>query len=170
MTLLNSFATLGANVPAPGSPFVVRGAEGRFAAHYRIMGFDLYLKLSGRDTQEQVSVFTGVYRRHDGPPLHVHYQQDEEFYILEGEFLVQVGEEKYTLKAGDLIFLPRNIPHGFLVLSETAKMLFLTQPSGTTEAFFQQLSRLGSTASLEQVQQLHLAHNLKIVGPRVRAG
>ncbi|OUJ73310.1 hypothetical protein BXP70_15505 [Hymenobacter crusticola] len=169
MTLLDSSA-LSAGQPTPSKPFVVRGAEGRFAAHYRIMGFDLYLKLSGQDTQEQFSVFTGVYRQHDGPPLHVHYQQDEEFYILEGEFLVQVGEEKYTLKAGDLIFLPRNIPHGFLVLSETAKMLFLTQPSATTEAFFQQLSQLSSTASLEQVQQLHLAHHMKIVGPRVSVG
>ncbi|WP_210519467.1 cupin domain-containing protein [Hymenobacter terricola] len=135
-----------------------------------MMGFNLYLKVAGKDTDGQLSVFSGDYRRHDEPPLHVHYQQDEEFYITEGEFLVQVGEEEFTLKEGDLIFLARNIPHAFLVLSETAKMVFLTHPSGTTEMLFQQLAQLPPTATLDDAQKIHLAHQCRIVGPKLTAG
>jgi quercetin 2,3-dioxygenase len=120
--------TLNAAPTAAQKPFVVRRAEGRGAEHYRMMGFDLHLKVAGQDTSGQLSIFAGEYHRHDGPPLHVHYQQDEEFYITEGEFLVQVGEERFTLKAGDLIFLPRNIPHSFLTLSETGQMVFNDAP------------------------------------------
>lgn len=154
----------------PQAPFVLRAADSRFAQHYRLMGFDLYLKVAGQDTQGQVSVFTGTYHKGDGPPLHVHYHQDEEFYIVAGDFLVQVGEQRYTLHAGDVVFLPRNLPHGFRVLSDTAQMLFLTQPSGTVEAFFQQISQLSSAATFEQVQQLHLAHGMRVVGPQVALG
>ncbi|GAB2873635.1 cupin domain-containing protein [Hymenobacter ruber] len=162
--------TLSAAPAASKTPYVLRNVEGRFQEHYRMMGFDLYLKVSAKDSDGQVSVFSGEYRKHDGPPLHVHYQQDEEFYITEGEFLVQVGEEKFTLKAGDLIFLPRNIPHTFLTLSETAKMVFMTHPSGATEALFKQLAALPPTATLDDAQKIHLANQCRIVGPKLTVG
>ncbi|GAB3852146.1 hypothetical protein GCM10028822_19530 [Hymenobacter terrigena] len=162
--------SLSAAPAATQKPFVVRGSEGRSSEHYRLMGFDLYLKVGGKDTDGQLAVFDGEYRRHDGPPLHVHYQQDEEFYITEGEFLVQVGDEKFTLKAGDLIFLPRNIPHTFVTLSETGKMAFMTHPSGTIEMLFKQLAALPPTANLDDAQKIHLAHQLRIVGPRLTVG
>ena len=149
-------------------PFVVRANESRLAAHYHIRGMDLYVKVSGQDTHQQLAIFYGTYHKDDGPPLHVHYKQDEEFYILEGEFLVQVGDKQYTLQAGDLIFLPRLIPHTFVTLSETGKMLFSTQPSGKMEALFKQLAQLGPTASADAIQQIHLACDQKVLGPPLR--
>ncbi|QKG51396.1 cupin domain-containing protein [Hymenobacter sp. BRD67] len=135
-------AGLGASPTAQKSPFVVRSADARPGGRYRLMGFDLALKVASQDTDGQVSIFGGSYRKHDGPPLHVHYAQDEVFYITEGEFLVQVGPERFTLKAGDVIFLPRNIPHTFLTLSDTGRMLFMTHPSGSIEQLFQELAAL----------------------------
>jgi quercetin dioxygenase-like cupin family protein len=151
-----------------GKPFVIREAEGRFNELYHIMGFVLSLKVSGKDTNEQLSMYFGTYKKNDGPPLHVHYKQDEQFYIVEGEILFQVGAERYTLKSGDTIYLPRNVPHAFLVLSETARLFFQINPSGKTEAFFKKLSELGPTASMDDVQKLHLAHELSIVGPTLK--
>lgn len=48
-----------------------------------------------------------------GPPRHVHYEQEEWFYFIEGsdEVLMEVGETKFRLKPGDSIFAPRNVPH-----------------------------------------------------------
>ncbi|MVM41047.1 cupin domain-containing protein [Spirosoma sp. HMF3257] len=149
-------------------PFVIREAEGRFDELYHIMGFELSLKVSGKDTNEQLSTYYGTYKKNDGPPLHVHYKQDEEFYIVDGEVLFQVGNEKFTLKVGDTIYLPRNVPHTFLVLSETARLFFQTNPSGKTEAFFKKLSQLGPKATMDEVQKLHLAHDLSIVGPPLK--
>jgi quercetin dioxygenase-like cupin family protein len=167
---LTPHAVLGAAPAAQKTPFVLRSADARPGGHYSLMGFDLTLKVAGKDTDGQVSVFAGSYRKHDGPPLHVHYEQDEEFYITEGEFLVQVGTERFTLKAGDLIFLPRNIPHTFLTLSDTARMIFMTHPSGGTERLFEELAALPPTATLEDAQRIHVAHQCRIVGPRLTAG
>jgi quercetin dioxygenase-like cupin family protein len=155
---------------AQKTPFVVRNADGRSGERYHLMGFDLFLKVSAKDSDGQLSMFSGTYRKHDGPPLHVHYEQDEEFYITEGEFLVQVGEERFTLKAGDLIFLPRNIPHTFLTLSDTGRMVFMTHPSGRIETLFKQLAALPPTAALEDAQKIHVANQLRIVGPKLTVG
>ncbi|MBF9141829.1 cupin domain-containing protein [Hymenobacter properus] len=161
---------LGAAPGAPKKPFVLRLADARAGEHYHLMGFDLFLKVSAKDSDGQMSMFSGVYRKHDGPPLHVHYEQDEEFYITEGEFLVQVGEERYTLKAGDLIFLPRNIPHTFLTLSDTGRMVFMTHPSGKTEQLFKQLAALPPTATPDDAQKIHIANQCRIVGPKLTVG
>ena len=49
--------------------------------------------------------------RGSGPPLHVHHNEDETFYILEGEVTIQVGDERINLVAGDFLFGPREVPH-----------------------------------------------------------
>ena len=46
-------------------------------------------------------------------PYHLHHDEDEAFYVLEGEFTVICGGEKTVLGAGGYIFLPRGVPHGF---------------------------------------------------------
>ncbi|GAB3789152.1 hypothetical protein GCM10028818_57100 [Spirosoma horti] len=96
------------------------------------------------------------------------HRQDEQFYLIEGEFLLQVGDQQYTLKGGDTIFLPREVPHAFLVLSETGTMFFQTNPSGKTEALFKRLSQLPPTATLEIIKQVHQEHGVSIVGPRLK--
>lgn len=69
------------------------------------------VKISAKDTDGQLTVLEYEGFEKDGPPLHIHFKQDEVFYIVEGAYLVQVGDEKQTLKADDTIFLPRNVPH-----------------------------------------------------------
>src|ERR687894_3195398 len=48
-------------------------------------------------------------------PLHVHYTEDEGFYVLDGRVTVMVGGETVELDAGEHAFGPRNIPHRFTV-------------------------------------------------------
>lgn len=151
-------------------PYVIRAAEGRFDELYHIMGMELSLKVSGKDTDNELTMYYGTYKKNDGPPLHVHYKQDEQFFVVEGEFLLQVGTEKYTLKSGDTIFLPRNVPHTFLTLSDTGRMFFQTNPSGKTEDFFKKLSQAGPSVTMDEVQKIHLEHDLSIVGPRLSVG
>ena len=50
-----------------------------------------------------------------GPPLHVHGREDEAFHILDGQISVQCGSKRFTAGPGDFTFLPRGIPHTFLV-------------------------------------------------------
>lgn len=73
--------------------------------------------------------------RGSGPPLHVHHNEDETFYILEGQVTMFVGDERIDLGAGDYCFGPRGIPHAYLVRSERARMLVTISPSGSEQLF-----------------------------------
>lgn len=73
------------------------------------------------------------------PPLHVHQNEDESFYVLEGRLSVRVADTVTILEPGDALFAPKNIPHGFTILTESAKLLNLITP-GTLHGFFQDFS------------------------------
>jgi mannose-6-phosphate isomerase-like protein (cupin superfamily) len=73
-------------------------------------------------------------------PLHVHEHEDEVFHVLEGEHVVQCGEEEFHLGPGGLVFLPRGVPHAHRrVVPRTGRLLVLTSPAGF-EGFFYALA------------------------------
>jgi mannose-6-phosphate isomerase-like protein (cupin superfamily) len=66
-----------------------------------------------------------------GPPLHQHNEDDEGFFVLEGEMHVQCGDDSWEMGPGGFAFLPRGIPHTFIVTSmRPVRGLQLTSPSG----------------------------------------
>ena len=65
-----------------------------------------------------------------GPPLHVHGLDDEGFYILDGEISIECGDKHFTAGPGDFTFLPRGIPHTFLVTRGPVRGLQITAPAG----------------------------------------
>jgi mannose-6-phosphate isomerase-like protein (cupin superfamily) len=70
------------------------------------------------------------------PPLHVHRREDEAFYVLEGEVTMRCGERTFLATAGAFVFLPRDVPHTFVVEGDRpARMLTLLTPGGG-EGFF----------------------------------
>jgi len=73
--------------------------------------------------------------RGSGPPLHLHHNEDETFYVLEGEVTILVGDERIDLKAGDYLFGPRGVAHAYVVRSERARMLVTASPGGVEEVF-----------------------------------
>ena len=105
--------------------FKVKAGEGRIHGHIKLKGVNsnvLDVKISGKDTDggfamfEQTSLSQGR-----GTPLHVHHFQDEIFYVIEGEYYFQIGEEKFKLSTGETIFLPKKVPHAWTQVSEKAK-------------------------------------------------
>jgi mannose-6-phosphate isomerase-like protein (cupin superfamily) len=71
-----------------------------------------------------------------GPPLHVHHQDEEAFWILSGQLIIRCGEEEFTAGPGDYALLPRAVPHTFRVQGEEpAHMLTLLSPGGGEEFF-----------------------------------
>lgn len=63
-------------------------------------------------------------------PLHVHYREDESFWILEGSATFEVGDTTIEGRAGDFLFGPRGIPHRYSVGPEGCRMLFIMTPGG----------------------------------------
>ncbi|MDP8967904.1 MAG: quercetin 2,3-dioxygenase [Actinomycetota bacterium] len=70
-------------------------------------------------------------------PFHVHPNEDEAIYVLEGELLVDVEGEQQRVGPGGFFFAPRGVPHAFMVTSDSARVLALQTP-GTGESFYRE--------------------------------
>ncbi len=146
--------------------FVVKAGESRFHESTVLGGNSPNdIKVSGKDTDGRLSIFEYTGNAKGGPPLHIHHQQDEIFFIVSGEYTFKVGEEIHHLQAGDTIFLPRKVPHAFAQTSEKGKMFFLFQPAGKMEDFFRQVAAFKGQPSPEEGAKLFSDHEMTVVGP-----
>ncbi|HYB28009.1 MAG TPA: quercetin 2,3-dioxygenase [Solirubrobacteraceae bacterium] len=68
-------------------------------------------------------------------PMHIHHNEDEAFYVLDGEVTVLVGGERIDLGPGDYAYAPRGIVHAYVVRSERARMLVTITPGGLEQLF-----------------------------------
>jgi len=146
--------------------YVIRSGKGRFGETTLLNGKNPNdLKVSGKDTGGALSVFEYYGRETGGPPLHVHPLQDEVFYVTEGEYAFQCAHERFSLKTGDMIFLPRGVPHAFAQQTPFGKMLFFFQPSGKMEDFFRTMAGISTPPSAEEGARIFRDHEMEIVGP-----
>jgi quercetin 2,3-dioxygenase len=164
-TPLFTFSLLFAKENGTKKPFVVLGGKSRFNETTKLGPNTNDIKVSKKDTGNQVSIFEYVGYEKSGPPLHVHFAQDEIFQITEGSYRFVVGEEQMQLSVGDTIFLPRNIPHTWIQLTDKGKLSYMVQPAGTMEEFFRKMSALKKRPTPEEAQKIHIAHGMKVVGP-----
>src|SRR5215475_2675641 len=76
-----------------GKGFKVEAGKDRFQEELSIMGGQFDCKVSGKDTDGDLCIYDTTRKEKGGPALHLHHSQDEWFYIIKGEFTVQVGED-----------------------------------------------------------------------------
>jgi quercetin dioxygenase-like cupin family protein len=72
---------------------------------------------------------------HD-PPLHIHHAEDEALWVLEGQFTIQVGNERIAAGPGSFVFQPRGVAHTFRLESATPGRLLVLLFPGGGEGFF----------------------------------
>ena len=105
-------------------------------------------------------------------PFHLHPNEDESIYVLEGELLVDIEGEQHLIRQGGFVCFPRGVPHAFMVTSETARVLALQTP-GTGEAFYrdageavesaEDAARPADWARLRKVAEQ--SESIKLLGP-----
>jgi quercetin dioxygenase-like cupin family protein len=93
------------------------------------------VKAGGAETDHAFAQIENFDPRGTATPLHVHHNEDETFYVVEGEITVLVGGERIDLGPGDYLFAPRDIPHTTIVTSESARVLTTISPAGLEELF-----------------------------------
>ena len=127
-------------------------------------------KVLSKDTEGDLAVMTSSNNPNStGPPLHIPPDFDEMFYMIKGEVKFKVGEEIFLLKVGDTMFIPRNVPHCFTVISETpATFLIIAQPAAMLEDFFRAYAKVEHMTP-ETAGRLMAEHNMKVVGPPLTA-
>ncbi|MBC7810357.1 MAG: cupin domain-containing protein [Burkholderiales bacterium] len=109
-------------------------------------------------------VLENTFHAKGGPGRHLHHEQDEWFYVVEGEFIIEVGEERFELKPGDSLLAPRRIPHVWAFAGEgTGRILVTFSPAGKMEAFFREVTK--ANAMPPQNPELWRAHGMELMGP-----
>lgn len=143
----------------------VAAGQDRFGEHSPLGGSRaIDCKVSAKDTNGAWSSFESLWQAKGGPPLHLHHHQEEWFYVIEGDYVFQIGDEKFRLTSGDCVLAPRQVPHSFVhVRDQRGKLLSVFQPAGDMEAFFREYGKLAN-ASPEQAQRVYRTHGLELLG------
>jgi mannose-6-phosphate isomerase-like protein (cupin superfamily) len=152
-------------------PVIRQDGEGE---HLWFAGGGLFtIKASAAETGSAFVLWEDREVRGKPTPLHRHPNEDETLYVLEGEILVHLNGEEHLVGEHGVFVAPRGVPHAFLVISETARLLTLQTP-GTGEAFYRELcepaspgavpgSRPADFARLREVAQR--SDSIEILGP-----
>jgi quercetin dioxygenase-like cupin family protein len=132
------------------------------------------VKSSSETSGGRVAVLEHLAGRGAGSPLHVHHREDEWFYVVEGELTFWIGGRAIEAPAGSFVYGPRDVPHTFIVSSEQARFLLVTEPAG----FEGMLRALGEPAAsltippapteppdMARIAQVCAEFGLEILGP-----
>lgn len=165
---MESFSqTLAFSTDRPQKGILVKDGENRLHENLILQGTTIIdVKVLSKDTAGDLSVILSVNNfKATGPPLHIHPDFDEMFYVTRGEVKFKVGDETFYLQVGDNIFIPRNVPHAFTITSETpATFLIVSQPAGMFEDFLRAYNKVEEMTP-EIAARLMIEHNMKVVGP-----
>jgi hypothetical protein len=101
-----------------------------------------------------------------GPPLHVHRDAAEAFYVLEGEYIIFIDGRDYSCPAGSFIFIPAGIEHGFRVGNAASRKLNLYAPAAMV-GYFDELSVAITSGHVEEdaLSAIALKYGMEVRGP-----
>lgn len=130
-------------------------------------GRDLIFKVTGDDTNGAFDYFIVEVAPHGGPPLHVHHLQEETIHVLKGRFKVRIGDEIFYLNQGDFAYLPSQVPHAFLNLTDEEGEIIIVYTPGGGHRFYEELGPLTRNGAPDKkvVAQLFEKYNMTLLGP-----
>ena len=146
----------GANNDARTSPLQAIIVKPEQALSIKPFGLDVKVLLTTEATGGAISVIMGWHKPGEGPPDHVHFNQEEMFFIVEGIYELTVGDQTSTVGSGTIVFIPRNVVHRFKNVGDTtARMLDWSPPAGQ-DHYFKAISELGASGGFtgEKVMEI----------------
>ncbi|HZE27069.1 MAG TPA: cupin domain-containing protein, partial [Terriglobales bacterium] len=103
---------------------------------------------------------------------HLHYDQDEWIYVIDGELQFEVGDKRFRVGAGESVFIPRKVPHVWACVSgKPGKIINVYQPAGKMEEFFRELGKYNGklyvheALSIDEFRRLFHDHGMDLLGP-----
>ena len=128
--------------------------------------FAMTVKADTTETGGVVSVLEATEPPGFGPPVHVHHDCAEAFYVLEGEYIMNLEDQDYVCPAGSFIFIPQGARHGFRVGDVPSRKLNLYFPASMIGYFDDLADALRrDDVDDEQLAGLAAAHQMQVVGP-----
>jgi DNA-binding transcriptional MerR regulator len=150
--------------------FSVAAGKDRFDEQIKLGGEPNDCKVSAQDTDGAMCVFE--FTGSGGGPRHLHHDQDEWIYVIDGEMQFDVGDQRFRVGAGESVFLPRKVPHVWACVSgKPGKIINVYQPAGKMEEFFRELGRYNGkpyvheALSFDEFCRLFHDHGMDVLGP-----
>ncbi|GAA1446257.1 cupin domain-containing protein [Mycobacterium cookii] len=151
------------------TPQVLGPGEGE---HWHFLNTLQTLLVGGDDTDGAMTALEFEARRGFGPPLHSHDLEDELFRVLAGEVRFVSGDVEAVVGEGATVFLPKQRPHQFQVLSPTARVFQVTTPAQFDD-FVRTLGEPAEAPGLpeptevdgERVAQVCAQFQIQVLGP-----
>lgn len=141
----------------------VTAGEDRFGEQRGLGISVIQFKVTAADS-DGLLILENTFHAKGGPARHLHFDQDEWFYCVEGEFVIEVGQERTRMQAGDSLLAPRNVPHVWAYVGEgRGRMLIAFMPAGKMETFFREVTK--ANAMPPQDPALWRAHGMELLGP-----
>ena len=137
-----------------------------------VLGAELTIKISSRDTNGEFAVFEGRIPPLEGPPLHRHPGHDESWYIIEGEYRFVVDGAEIHASAGATVFAPRGSVHTFQNVGGKPGRMITTCIPGGVDLFFEDIDSAvprGSTPDPAILLPIFAKHGQELLGPPLRA-
>jgi mannose-6-phosphate isomerase-like protein (cupin superfamily) len=148
-----------------GRPFVLGPTEGR---HLDLGNFGARVLATGDETDGLFSLLeTHAEPVGFGPPMHIHHDAAEAFFVLEGDYSMHIEEEQYACPPGSFVYVPAGVRHTFSVRGPGAgRKLNLFTPQAMV-GFFEELAaaEAAGTADEEQLGRISARHHMEVVGP-----
>ena len=139
-----------------------------------LLGMLETIKIGREDTGGEYGLSEVVARKGDGSPWHTHPEEDEWFYVLDGEYTVYVGDARLSLTPGSFGFVPKGVPHTFIAETEGARALIGFQPF-LFEGFMREAGEpaaervlpppLESPPDMERLLPIAARNGMEILGP-----
>jgi quercetin dioxygenase-like cupin family protein len=146
-----------------GKPFVLRPGEGR---DIDMGNFRMSLKASGEDTAQAFSLLEAEEPPNFGPPMHIHHDAAEAFYVVSGEYRVFIGDEEHVCPAGSFIYIPAGAPHGFRVGAAPSRKLNIYAPAAMV-GYFDELAAAIARNEMDDDTLAEIArrYGMEVIGP-----
>jgi mannose-6-phosphate isomerase-like protein (cupin superfamily) len=148
-----------------GKAFTVGPGGGRSVD---LGGFRMVVKATVEDTDGALSLLEAEEPAGFGPPLHIHHDAAEAFYVLEGEYIIFLDEHEHEMScpAGSFIFIPAGTPHGFRVGNIASRKLNFYTPAAMV-GYFDELSEATKRGNIdpEILSEIAARYSMEVLGP-----
>ena len=151
---------------------LVPHGEDREGAHHSIGVSTTDYKVTTRDSGGALFIFEhNHHTKKGGPPRHLHHNEDEWFYVIEGDYIIEAGTERFHLGPGDSILGPREVPHVWAFVGDTpGKLLIAFAPANKMEAFFRDNAKQMSGGKYANEAEMYQAYGMELLGPPLSVG
>jgi mannose-6-phosphate isomerase-like protein (cupin superfamily) len=148
---------------AGGAALVLRPGEGR---SIDLGAFHMSVKATHEQTNGAFTLLEAQEPAGFGPPLHIHRDAAEAFYVLDGEYIMVVDGREASCPAGSFIFIPAGIPHGFRVGGVASRKLNLYTPAAMV-GYFDEVAEAARSGDVDDdaLTRIALRYSMEVMGP-----